>query len=135
MSIARLCAEASTRLTTAQKSERLRALPFGDTAFSKLVQIGTDPRLHTAVKFLDRDGKRKEEIVPSSMLVSQSRELVTLLADRGYLWPPNQALRNKIIGEWSVASPTYSLGGIGGGSKLEWSERTMMRPLVRPLLS
>ena len=46
MNIARLCAEASARLTTAQKRELIRALPFGDTAFSKFVQIGTDTRLH-----------------------------------------------------------------------------------------
>jgi hypothetical protein len=47
MHIARLCAEASARLTTAQKKELIQALPFGDTAFSKFAQIGNDTRLHT----------------------------------------------------------------------------------------
>ena len=43
---------------------------------------------YTAVRFLDREDKRKREIVPSSMLVSQPGEFVALLAGRGYLWPP-----------------------------------------------
>ena len=46
MSIARLCAEASARLTALQKRELIQALPFGDSAFSKFVQIGTDTRLY-----------------------------------------------------------------------------------------
>ena len=46
LNIARLCAEANARLTIAQKMELIQALPFGDTAFSKFVQIGTDTRLH-----------------------------------------------------------------------------------------
>ena len=46
MNAARLCAEANERLTIAQKTELIQALPFGDTAFSKFVQIGTDTRLH-----------------------------------------------------------------------------------------
>ena len=37
MNIARLCAKANARLTTAQKSELIHALPFGNTAFSKFV--------------------------------------------------------------------------------------------------
>jgi len=45
MNAARLCAEADARLTTAQKRELIKALPFGDTAFSKFAQIGADARL------------------------------------------------------------------------------------------
>jgi hypothetical protein len=47
MEVARLSAEASQRLTDAQKSELITKLPFGEATFSKLVQIGTDTRLHT----------------------------------------------------------------------------------------
>jgi hypothetical protein len=47
MNIARLCAEASGRLTTAQKSELMTCLPFGEATFSKFVKIGTDTRLNT----------------------------------------------------------------------------------------
>ena len=46
LSTARLCAEAGARLTTAQKLELIQVLPFGQTTFSKFVQIGTDTRLN-----------------------------------------------------------------------------------------
>jgi capsule polysaccharide modification protein KpsS len=46
MQIGRLCAEANTHLTTAQKRQLIEALPFGDTAFSKFAQIGADIRLY-----------------------------------------------------------------------------------------
>ena len=45
MEVGRLCAEASERLTSLQKQELIRHLPFGPTAFSKFVQIGKDIRL------------------------------------------------------------------------------------------
>ena len=47
MTVARLCAEASARLTITQRGELLKQLPFGDSAFSKFVQIGNDRRLNT----------------------------------------------------------------------------------------
>jgi Domain of unknown function (DUF927) len=40
------------------------------------------------------------------MLVSEQREFVTLLAGRGYLWPPTRPLQHKIIGELSIVKPT-----------------------------
>ena len=46
MEVARLCAEANERLTTAQKSGLLRNLPFRLATFSKFVQIGSDTRLY-----------------------------------------------------------------------------------------
>ena len=60
---------------------------------------------YTVVRFVDRDGKRKKVIVASHMLVSQPGEFVALLAQRGYLWPPTQALRHKIVGELSILRP------------------------------
>jgi hypothetical protein len=47
MTIARLCAEANAQLTTAERGALLKQLPFGDSAFSKFVQIGNDHRLNT----------------------------------------------------------------------------------------
>jgi hypothetical protein len=47
MQIARLCADANAHLRTAQKTELIQALPFGEATFSKFAQIGTDTRLHT----------------------------------------------------------------------------------------
>lgn len=46
MEVARLCAEASARLTAAQKSELMAHLPFRRATFSKLAQIGADSRLN-----------------------------------------------------------------------------------------
>ena len=49
--------------------------PIEVTAFGTS-EPGTARELaYTAVKFLDREGKRKKEIVPSSMLVSQAEIL------------------------------------------------------------
>jgi hypothetical protein len=45
LEVAHHCAEASARLTTAQKSELMLSLPFDEATFSKLVQIGNDARL------------------------------------------------------------------------------------------
>ena len=47
MTIARLCAEASARLTITERGELLKQLPFGEATFSKFVRIGTDTRLST----------------------------------------------------------------------------------------
>src|SRR5690349_6352860 len=80
--------------------------PIQVTAFGTS-EPGTARELaYTAVRFLDREGKRKKAIVPSSMLVSEQREFVTLLAGRGYLWPPTRPLQHKIIGELSIVKPT-----------------------------
>jgi hypothetical protein len=45
--VGRLCAEANARLTTADKSDLLPNLLFGEATFSKFVRIGTDIRLQT----------------------------------------------------------------------------------------
>jgi hypothetical protein len=46
MGVARLCFEASERLTVSAKRELIRQLPFKEAAFSKFVQIGKDAWLH-----------------------------------------------------------------------------------------
>ena len=80
--------------------------PIQVTAFGTS-EPGTVRELaYTAVRFVDREDKRKSEIVPSSMLVSQPGEFVALLAGRGYLWPPSQALRHRILGELSIVKPS-----------------------------
>ena len=45
MNIARLCADANTRLTDAKKRELMACLPFGEATFSKFAKIGADTRL------------------------------------------------------------------------------------------
>ncbi len=81
-------------------AEQIQVTAFGTS------EPGTARELaYTAVRFLDRESKRKKEIVPSSMLVSQPGEFLALVAGRGYLWPPTRALRHKIIGELSIVKP------------------------------
>ena len=83
--------------------------PIQITAFGTSEPGTAREQAYTAVRFLDRDGKRKTEIVPSSMLVSQRGEFLTFLARRGYLWPPTRPLRSKIIGELSIVKPTQRI--------------------------
>jgi Domain of unknown function (DUF927) len=83
--------------------------PIQVTAFGTS-EPGTVRELaYTAVRFVDREDRRKREIVSSSMLVSQPGEFVALLAGRGYLWPPSQALRHKIVGALSVVKPAQHI--------------------------
>jgi len=76
------------------------------TAFGTSEPGTAREKAYTVVKFVDREGERKREIVLSSMLTSKPGEFVTLLSERGYLWPASQALRLKIIGELSVVRPS-----------------------------
>ena len=45
MEVARLCCEASERLTAIDKKQLIKRLPFKESTFSKFVQIGKDARL------------------------------------------------------------------------------------------
>jgi hypothetical protein len=45
MEVARLCSEASERLTVSEKKQLIKRLPFKEATFSKFVQIGKDARL------------------------------------------------------------------------------------------
>ena len=47
MKIARLCAEASELLNSAQRATLVSELLFGEATFSKFARIGKDTRLHT----------------------------------------------------------------------------------------
>jgi hypothetical protein len=45
MEVARLCSEASERLTVSEKKQLFKRLPFKEPTFSKFVHIGKDARL------------------------------------------------------------------------------------------
>jgi uncharacterized protein (DUF927 family) len=59
----------------------------------------------TAIDFVNRKGKSRNVIVPSSLLTSQRTEFITLLSNRGYVWPENPNLHRKIIAALSVTKP------------------------------
>jgi putative DNA primase/helicase len=79
--------------------------PIRVSAFGTSERGTMREQAYTVVRFVDREGKRKREIVPSSVLVSEPGEFVALLAGRGYLWPPSQALRHRIVAELSIVKP------------------------------
>jgi putative DNA primase/helicase len=59
----------------------------------------------TEIKFENRRGKWRKEIVPASLLTAQSEQFIKLLSERGYLWPPNKSTRARIIAALSVVRP------------------------------
>jgi hypothetical protein len=81
MHIARLCAEASVRLTTAQKSKLVTSLPFGEPTFSKFVRIGADTRLK---------GPEIQQLLPPHYTTMYA---VTLLTDQEL----SRAIGDKVI--------------------------------------
>jgi putative DNA primase/helicase len=60
----------------------------------------------TVIKFCNRRGRWKKEIVPSSVFTAVPGELIRLLSDRGYLWPASKIMRTQIIAALSVERPT-----------------------------
>jgi hypothetical protein len=81
------------------------AEPIKVTAFGASIPRGGKKLAYTEVKFRDRTGQSKREIVPSSMLSAQWREFVTLLANRGYTWPADCRSWQRIVGALSSAKP------------------------------
>jgi hypothetical protein len=59
----------------------------------------------TEIKFEDRRGKWKTEIISAALLTAQSEQLIKLLSERGYLWPPNKSMRGRIIAALSMVRP------------------------------
>jgi putative DNA primase/helicase len=58
------------------------------------------------VKFLDRRGNWKSEIVPSSLLTGHISNFVDLLSTKGYLWPRHRKIWQRIISALSVVKPS-----------------------------
>ena len=52
MNVARLCADANTRLSEAKKQELMTSLPFGQATFSKFAKFGADTRLTPEIQRL-----------------------------------------------------------------------------------
>ena len=78
--------------------------PIFVTAFATSEPGTPREQAFTVIKFMNRRGKWKKEIISSSMLITQCTEFTTLLSKRGYIWPSNRDLRAKIIGVLSIES-------------------------------
>ena len=87
-------------------NEALRlADPILVTAFATSDPGTVREQAFTAIDFVNRKGKSRNVIVPSSLLTSQRTEFITLLSRRGYVWPENPNLHRKIIAALSVIQP------------------------------
>jgi putative DNA primase/helicase len=62
----------------------------------------------TALRFMNRRGKWKSHIVPSSVLTANAAVCIARLTELGYIWPPHRALRQSIIDALSVAKPSLA---------------------------
>jgi Domain of unknown function (DUF927) len=79
--------------------------PILVTAFATMNPNTPRESAFTEIKFENRRGKWKKEIVSASLLTAQPEQLIKLLSERGYLWPANKSTRARIIGALSVARP------------------------------
>jgi hypothetical protein len=79
--VARLCSEANERLSGLHKKLLIKELPFGESTFSKLVQVGNDKRLR---------GSRVRALLPPSYSTIYE---ITLLNDKEL----NQAIKDEVI--------------------------------------
>jgi hypothetical protein len=68
------------------KTERRIADPILVTAFATSDPGTQREQAFTVIKFMNRRGKWKKEIVSSSMLITHCTEFTTLLSKRGYAW-------------------------------------------------
>jgi putative DNA primase/helicase len=79
----------------------------------------------TEIKFKNRRGKWKKEIVSASLLTAQSDQFIRLLSERGYLWPPNKSTRTRIIAALSTVRPR---GDIRVTSVPGWCGKSFVLP-------
>jgi hypothetical protein len=95
MEVARLCADANNRLSAPNKKELVKVLPFSSPTFSKLAQIGDDPRLQT---------QRVQKLLPPSYSIIYSvgqlddNELEAAIKE-GIVTP---TLKRSDLDEWMV---------------------------------
>jgi putative DNA primase/helicase len=61
------------------------------------------------IKFMNRRGRWKKEIISASMLITHRTDFTTLLSNRGYAWPSNRELRSKIIAALSAEKPSRDI--------------------------
>jgi hypothetical protein len=81
------------------------AQPILVTAFATMNPNTPRESAFTEIKFENRRGKWKKEIVSASLLTAQSEHLIKLLSEGGYLWPPNKSMRTRIIAALSTVRP------------------------------
>jgi putative DNA primase/helicase len=87
------------------QSPTIIADPIIVTAFASSDQGTQGERAFTQIKFRNRHGEWRKEIIPASMLTAGSRDFISLLSNLGYIWPTNNRLWSRIISALSVERP------------------------------
>src|ERR1700735_2425564 len=83
--------------------------PILVTAFATNNEDAKHDQAFVVIKFKNRRGKWRKDIISSSMLTGNDRDCVARLSALGYLWPPNRKVRSQIIGALSVAKPNRNI--------------------------
>jgi uncharacterized protein (DUF927 family) len=85
--------------------EEWLADPIYVTAFATAKLRDGETEAYVKVKFKDRTGAWKNDLVPSAMLSAHLVQLDGRLARKGYIWPAEQAVKRRILGELSMSKP------------------------------
>jgi hypothetical protein len=64
---------------------------------------------YTVLKFGDRDGKLKTDVVRSALLTAAPRDFTARMTDAGYIWPETSAHCGRLIRVLSAQNPNPSI--------------------------
>jgi hypothetical protein len=64
-----------------------------------------DDAAYTIIKFQDKDGKKKIEVVPTSLLTAGTKDFIKRMTDAHYIWPEARAHRERLVAALSVQNP------------------------------
>jgi hypothetical protein len=64
-----------------------------------------DDAAYTIIKFQDKDGKKKIEVVPTSLLTAGTKDFIKRMTDAHYIWPEVRAHRERLVAALSVQNP------------------------------
>jgi putative DNA primase/helicase len=56
-------------------------------------------------EFQDKDGKKKIEVVPTSLLTAGTKDFIKRMTDAHYIWPEARTHRERLVGALSVQNP------------------------------
>ena len=70
---------------------------------------------YTVLRFRDRDGKVKTDVVRSAILTAAPRDFTARMTDAGYIWPETSAHCGRLIRVLSAQNPSRRVGHRGAG--------------------
>jgi hypothetical protein len=64
-----------------------------------------DNAAYTIIEFQDKDGEKKIEVVPTSLMTAGTKDFIKRLTDAHYIWPEARTHRERLVGALSVQNP------------------------------